>query len=71
MTRKIVQIAMSSEGSFHHPHVVALADDGSLWITSVDDNEGSPKNEWFAFPPLPENDSDMDFSEAIRNPVIG
>lgn len=53
MERKIVQIAATYSGiSENYPDLIALCDDGTLWLTTL---AASIRNaEWDQLPPIPQ-----------------
>jgi len=53
--RKVVQIAIAPEGDNCLPLLVALADDGTMWLGNIPLSD--PVNpEWVQVPPIPQDD---------------
>ena len=50
--RKIVQIAVAPAGTEHEPDVVALCNDGTVWILSI-------HGQWHQLPAIPQQEDGL------------
>lgn len=57
MKRKIIHVSVVPEGDTTHPHIVALCDDGTLWM-SISTDPG--KRCWTQYPEIPQPGTDAE-----------